>query len=676
VVTPTNTGGKEGARDGNTAIVNRTSPTGSGSAAVPTSDLVFGRYQIIRRLAVGGMGEVFLARQSSVAGFDRLIILKSLLPDLADQKDFVDQFLDEARVAATLNHPNIVSIYEVGQWNGTYFIAMEYIRGDNLSRLQRAAERARRAIPLDVAAFIIHDAAHALDHAHKAVDIHGKAQNIVHRDVSPQNIMVRTDGVTKVVDFGIAKAANRSSRTATGLLKGKVQYMAPEQVSGMDLDGRADQFALGVTLWEMVAGRKLFTGNNDIDVLRAVIQAPIPPLAGMRADVPPQLGNVVDKMLARDRDARYPTLAEAAADLKKFLDLAGMKHVQEHTAAFVADMLGEEISAKTVDLTPSSANNFVINLSAPSTSPTSMNAGGRIPRRAKIGIAAGVSVALVLSVLTAAIVFMPEPTSVTPIAVSPVRANPQLAVETQPTGAAVKVDGVEVGKTPVTVDVTADVEHTVTVDAPGYETRTEQLKLAAGQMKPFVFVLAKKQAKISVRALLDGAPVDGVEVKSGGKVLGKTPFEVVVAPDDAIALVAGMKRGKDTFAGGASAKAAPGEMTRIDIKLAKVNVAIACPKGTKRSATGGCEEVARETNSTSIVPATGGKGLLTLDTKPWAKLYIDGKYVDSTPLSKYELSAGVHTLRMVNEASGVDEQRKITIKAGETFKATWQLKTN
>jgi serine/threonine protein kinase len=666
-------------------VVTPTGPTGrstttgtvkTGATAAPTSELVFGRYQIIRRLAVGGMGEVFLARQSSVAGFDRLIILKSLLPDLADQKDFVDQFLDEARVAATLNHPNIVSIYEVGQWNGTYFIAMEYIRGDNLSRLQRAAERAKRAIPLDVAAFIIHDAAHALDHAHKATNIHGQAQNIVHRDVSPQNIMVRTDGVTKVVDFGIAKAANRSSRTATGLLKGKVQYMAPEQVSGMELDGRADQFALGVTLWEMIAARKLFTGGNEIEVLKAVIQAPIPPLSSVRADIPPQLAHVVDKMLARDRDARYATLADAAADLKKFLDLAGMKNAQQHTTEFVADMLGAEIDQKTVDLTPSSANNFVINLSSPSTSPTSMHAAG-LPRRAKIGIAAGVSVALVLAVLTAAIVFVPPPENpqvgVLPVTPTP-GAKPQLAVETQPTGAVVKVDGVEIGKTPVTVDVTPDVEHTVTVDAPGFETRTEKLKLAAGQMKPFVFVLAPKKAKLAVRALLDGAPIAGVEVKSGGKVLGKTPFEIDVPPDAAMALVAGMKRGKETFAGGASAKAAPGETTNVDVKLAKVNVAVACAKGSKRNAaTGLCEEIARDTTTSA---ASTGKGLLTLDTKPWAKLYIDGKYVDSTPLSKFELSAGVHTLRMVNEAAGVDEQRKITIKPGETFKATWQLKTN
>ncbi|RMH16426.1 MAG: serine/threonine protein kinase, partial [Gemmatimonadetes bacterium] len=170
------------------------------------------------------MGEVFLARQTGVA-VDRLVILKSLLPELAEQEGFVDQFLDEARVAATLNHPNIVGIYEVGLWNGQYFIAMEFIHGGDLARLQRAAAKKRVSCPYQVSARMIADAALGLDHAHHAVGMDGQPLHIVHRDISPQNIMVRGDGVTKVVDFGIAKAANRATRTATGMLKGKLQYM-------------------------------------------------------------------------------------------------------------------------------------------------------------------------------------------------------------------------------------------------------------------------------------------------------------------------------------------------------------------------------------------------------------------------------------------------------------------
>ncbi len=558
-----------------------------------SAELVFGRYQIIRRIAVGGMGEVFLARQSAVAGFDRLVILKSLLPDLAAQEDFVNQFLDEARVAATLNHPNIVSIYEVGLWNGTYFIAMEYIKGDNLSRLQRVAERAKKRIPHEVAAYIVHDAALALDHAHKATDIHGTPINIVHRDVSPQNIMVRTDGVTKVVDFGIAKAANRVSRTATGMLKGKVNYMAPEQVQGGgELDGRADQFALGVTLWEMLAGRKLFQGNNDLDVLRQLLTSPIPSLASVTDDIAPALADTVMRMIARNRDDRYPTLSEAAHDLKAFIDLSGLQNAQQQTASFVADTIGDEISAKTIDLTPSIAN-FVINLSPPPTQPTAAHMALQSRAGKKIGIGVGAAGALLLAVVAAAVILVPEPPpppavkidagAVAPPIVAPpvvaVPKPPRYLLDSVPTGATVTAKGLVLGTTPLDTDeLAADVEHELEVVLAGYLPARTKVKLAVGD---------------SLR--------DNVTLK---------------------------KR--------------PGTDTR--------------------------------TTPPPVQPESAKTGLLTLDAKPWVKVYVDGKYVDSTPISKVELSAGPHSVRLVNEGAGIDEVRKISITAGETFKATWVLK--
>ena len=207
---------------------------------------------------MGGMGEVFVARQTGIAGFDRLVILKNLLPDLAKQEELVNQFLDEARVAATLNHPNIVSILEVGEWEGVYYLAMEYIQGADLVALQIEAYKKKKPIPIAVAAQIVHDAAQGLDHAHHATNMSGEPLNIVHRDISPHNIMIRTDGVGKVVDFGIAKASGRLTRTATGMIKGKLHYMSPEQIQGHNITGATDQFALGVVLWEMVARRRLF----------------------------------------------------------------------------------------------------------------------------------------------------------------------------------------------------------------------------------------------------------------------------------------------------------------------------------------------------------------------------------------------------------------------------------
>jgi serine/threonine-protein kinase len=315
--------------------------------------LVFGKYEKIRRIAQGGMGEVFLARQTGV--LDRLAILKSLRADLASEREFVDQFLDEARVAATLNHPNIVSIYDVGEWNGTYYIAMEYVPGEDLSKLWYAAAKAGVGLPFQVSVRICCDAALGLDHAHKARDMRGRPLNIVHRDVSPQNIMVRGDGVVKLVDFGIAKAANKSSRTQAGMVKGKLQYMSPEQVRGEALDGRSDQFSLGVVLWEMCTGRRLFKADTEINTLQKILQAPIPKPSEHVPGFPPELEATILRMLQRDVDKRFKTLGDAATELKAYLDRSALTGGDTTVASFVQQILGKELEERVRDLTPMEA---------------------------------------------------------------------------------------------------------------------------------------------------------------------------------------------------------------------------------------------------------------------------------------------------------------------------------
>ncbi|MFP2900568.1 serine/threonine-protein kinase [Corallococcus sp. 4LFB] len=245
------------------------------SGASPSS-LIFGRYAVLRRVAVGGMGEIFLARQVGVSGFERPVILKSLLPDLLEHEGSVEMFLDEARVAAHLNHPNVVSLYEVGAWQGTFYIAMEYIEGENLGRLAKAAQRAGTPLPHRVCAQMIRDAALGLDHAHHARDSQGAPLELVHRDISPQNIMVRLDGLTKVVDFGVAKATIRASRTRTGVLKGKLRYMSPEQVRNEPVSGTSDQFALGVVLWELCTRRPFIDTDNPAEAMRRIALAAVP----------------------------------------------------------------------------------------------------------------------------------------------------------------------------------------------------------------------------------------------------------------------------------------------------------------------------------------------------------------------------------------------------------------
>jgi len=331
--------------------------------------LVFGKYERIRRLAQGGMGEVCLARQTGV--LDRLAILKSLRPELVTEAGFVDQFLDEARVAATLNHPHIVAIYDVGEWNGTYYIAMEYVAGEDLSKIWYAAAKAGIGLPFQVSVRVIMEAALGLDHAHRARDVRGRPLNIVHRDVSPQNLMVRADGVTKLVDFGIAKAANRASHTQAGMVKGKLQYMSPEQVRGEQLDGRSDQFSLGIVLWEMCTGRRLFKADTEVNTVQKILRYPVPKPSQFVPGFPVELEAVIMRMLERDPARRYGALVEVAHKLKEYLDRTAVQSGDVGVAAFMQQILGREFEERTRDLTPMETSGSRPALPGPTVPPSS-----------------------------------------------------------------------------------------------------------------------------------------------------------------------------------------------------------------------------------------------------------------------------------------------------------------
>ena len=214
----------------------------------------YGEYQLIKKLATGGMAQIYLARQQGLEGFEKLLVVKRILPHLAENEDFIKMFLDEARIAARLNHPNIVQIFNLGSQDDTFFIAMEYIHGEDVRRVWKRADQAGKDLPVPMVCRIIMDAAAGLDYAHKKTDQVGKPLGIVHRDISPQNILVTFEGGVKVVDFGIAKAADQATVTKSGVLKGKYSYMSPEQASGQKIDHRTDIFALGTVLYELLTG--------------------------------------------------------------------------------------------------------------------------------------------------------------------------------------------------------------------------------------------------------------------------------------------------------------------------------------------------------------------------------------------------------------------------------------
>jgi eukaryotic-like serine/threonine-protein kinase len=279
----------------------------------------FGKYRIIAHLATGGMAEIFLASQSSLAGFEKLVVVKRILSHLAQEEHFVQMFLDEAKIAAVLNHPNVVQIFDLGKINNQYFIAMEYLSGESLSLLVKTCRQKKLPFPPELAAGIIMQAAEGLHHAHTMTGHDGKPMNIVHRDVSPQNIFVLYDGGVKVVDFGIAHAAMRSSHTRTGTLKGKFSYMSPEQIQGEALDGRSDVFALGIVLWECLTARKLFRQENDLKLLQSITLEDAPSPRVIAPSVPLALEQITMKALARKREDRFQSASELRTALAGYL---------------------------------------------------------------------------------------------------------------------------------------------------------------------------------------------------------------------------------------------------------------------------------------------------------------------------------------------------------------------
>ncbi|HEY0714931.1 MAG TPA: serine/threonine-protein kinase, partial [Polyangia bacterium] len=290
------------------------------TVATPSTPITvrLGRYQIVERIATGGMAEVYLAVHGELAGFRTPVVLKKVLPHLANNPQFIDMFLDEARIASMLDHPNVVRIYEVGRSGSEYFLAMELVQGKSLSALLRRFQETYSRMDPRLAAFVVAQAAAGLHHAHNLTDPLGNPLGLVHRDVSPQNILISFEGSVKVIDFGIARALGRITETQTGGMKGKFGYMSPEQARGEDVDLRTDIFALGVVLWEALTNRRLFQRENDLATMRALAYEPIPRPSTV-ADVSPELESLVMRALARNPKLRFANGREMASALEKWV---------------------------------------------------------------------------------------------------------------------------------------------------------------------------------------------------------------------------------------------------------------------------------------------------------------------------------------------------------------------
>ncbi|MEM1415721.1 MAG: protein kinase [Myxococcota bacterium] len=290
----------------------------SGAASQkPPRVVPFGKYLLLERLAVGGMAEVFLGKSFGIEGFERILAIKRILPTMAEDEDFIEMFIDEAKIAGHLNHANIVPIYELGKIGESHYIAMEYVWGKDLLQIMNRFRKLRTKMPFAMVIFIATRMCEALAYAHGKRDRRGNPLDLVHRDVSPQNILVSYEGTVKLIDFGIAKAASRTTKTQAGVLKGKFGYMSPEQVRGLPIDHRSDLFAVGTCMYEMLTAERLFVGESDFSTLERVRHADVPPLEDLRPDVPPELAAVVMKALTRETNDRYKTAGQLQEALQE-----------------------------------------------------------------------------------------------------------------------------------------------------------------------------------------------------------------------------------------------------------------------------------------------------------------------------------------------------------------------
>ena len=482
----------------------------------------FGKYMLMRKLASGGMAELFLALHRSVAGFEKLVVIKRILPQMNQDRQFIDMLLHEARIAATLSHPNVVQTFDVGQVDGTYFIAMEHIHGEDIRTIVRQMKKkAVLEFPLEHALGIVIGLASGLAYAHEKRDLDGKLLDIVHRDISPQNIVVTFSGDVKVVDFGVAKSLHANEESKGGQLKGKVPYMSPEQAAGENIDHRSDIFACGVILFELTTGKRLFKGGSEYDTLKLICETEYPMPSDVAPNYPPQLERIVMKALAKQRDARYQSAREMQADLESFVRQERLPVSVVQMSAWMQRLFAEKLTEQKADLQDikQMADEIAAKGPPPEYAPASTgshpsarfdqsNTGAAAPaaattippvkKRSSAGLFAGIALALAAAgaggyffvvrdaakkpVESGATTSVPATEVLPPPPVDP---KGKLKLESDPVGAAIWINGdLRQEVTPATIELPVGREIQIKLSKEGFESHREDVKFSeAGQEK-------------------------------------------------------------------------------------------------------------------------------------------------------------------------------------------------
>ncbi len=674
------------------SVENRVVDETKAYTVAPMPPTQFGKYVIIGKLGHGGMAEVNLAVSSGKGNFRKLAVLKRMHAHLEAEPGFVDMFLDEARLAAQLDHPHCVQTVEVGEANGQHFLAMEYLDGQGLERLLRIVGSKNETLPPALVARMVADALDGLGYAHELRSYDGQRLNIVHRDISPQNLFVTYTGVVKVLDFGIAKAESNVTETRTGVVKGKYAYIAPEQALATPLDARADLWAMGVVMWEMLTSRRLFKSVNELATLQETLTAVVKPPSAVVPGIPPELDAIVLKALQRDVNLRYQTAAEFEADLEQYLatlqDRPERRDVQKLMQDRFEDVIrvhrakvAECLAAVARD--PSSIQRMVEGDSLTSGEMGSMTPshGGRISSGMSIPMSASQPLSVTPPPMTPAPYMTPSGVSIPapqPISAvhmaggayhTPTPSNPYVAPPPTPY--------------PSNPGYPSPAVSSVVMPAPltsSGERMSETLPPPAPSASPFGNAAPPKEDKsrslamwlvaLGAVALLAVVALEVIPEMTGeGPAAEVGPgVGVVVVGGDAVPPVLGTEPAGPVVVQPAEPPAVP--------VVGAPTTTTASDSRPDRHSTRHRPDTAPSTEA-PVAPtapvdpppstvATAGQGFLSLITSPWTRVSLNGRELGETPLIHVALPAGRHTLRLTNPDAHISETYEVEIRAGET----------
>jgi serine/threonine protein kinase len=649
---------------------------------------IFGKYYLLDRIAIGGMAEVFRAKTFGHSGFEKTHVIKRILGHYAQSASFEAMFVDEAKLSVQLSHPNIVHIYDFGKIESNLFLDMEAVDGKNLKLVMRRLAEGSERMPVKLAVYVAHEIAKGLDYAHRKNDESGTPLNIVHRDISPANILLSYEGGVKIVDFGIARA-DSTQPEPDNVIKGKFQYMSPEQATLGKLDNRSDLFSAGICLWEMLTGKRLFQRSKDVETVEAIASGRYPLPSSYNPAVPSELDRLVLRALALDPEERYPNGSALQRDLQDFLSPDTPDRVAPVLSTLLRERFAGEIEQERGRLEAATA--LVAELHYGGELDLEMDEEIEEPLSSTIKSIRPISgtpiapppakkehpllyfgLALLLILGAAGLWFGKSDVATTGTLI--VNVSPPGASQ----GAAITLNGKSISST--TEDVVPDVQHVVRVTAPGFVPRDKTVEIVAGQvyaidvemtpeveatpeepeLPPAVAAPTPRLPQPPVASGVEATPAptpppgeeakpmiafdsepQGARVYAEGKVVGRTPF-VWKAP-------------------------APETAYPVEFRLPGYN----SEQAVARSPKVGVEVPVFRDLSKKEAPT---KGRLSVTALPgWARVYINGEFVKTTPLYEHEITPGTYKLRLTNERLSVDIEDTVSIEAGEVTRKSYRL---